>query len=439
MINSAYSSDQSMNAPNLNGRVRQEQLRPDSLDTFDFELPHAEFYGPATGSTVPNFRTGSVRCLLLILTMTQLSVVVRAALGESGWQSQGPGVAYRCDESPRIPLAVHVVRIDRSQNDLELHTTLGGKNQIGVAVLSDQVASIHPGIGEPIAAINGDYFYTERPFQGDPMNLQILFGGELVSAPGEDRAFFYLDANGAPHITDAVDRFTVTWPNGKSTPIGLNQSPDTGQAVLYTSAVGPDTRIEGIDLVLERAGEGPWLPLRIGQTLTARVRQVNPAGHSRIGPGSMVLSLSPKSTNQYPPLVPGMQLTIATTTLPDLSGARVAIGGGPSLVRDGQARDQRDFPGFNARHPRTAVGWSERYYYFVQADGRQPRYSMGMTLSELADYFVKLGCHAALNLDGGGSCTTWLSGRIVNSPSQRGRERPSANALVLVRRSKTAQ
>ncbi len=79
------------------------------------------------------------------------------------------------------------------------------------------------------------------------------------------------------------------------------------------------------------------------------------------------------------------------------------------------------------------MGWNDKYFYLVQVDGRQPRYSMGMTLPELAEYFLKLNCEYAINLDGGGSCTTWLSGRIVNSPSQ-GRERPSANALVLVRK-----
>ena len=36
---------------------------------------------------------------------------------------------------------------------------------------------------------------------------------------------------------------------------------------------------------------------------------------------------------------------------------------------------------------------------------------------------------------GGGSCTTWVAGKIVNNPSQ-GRERPTANALVVVRRNK---
>jgi hypothetical protein len=305
-----------------------------------------------------------------------------------------------------------------------------------MAVLSEQARAIKPQIGRAVAAINGDYFYVERPFVGDPMNLQILRGGELVSGPGVDRAFFYLDANIQPHLTNAVAAFTVTWPNGKATPIGLNEIPETGQAVLYTSAAGLSTRVEGTDLILERNGQAPWLPLRIGQTLTARVREVNRHGYSRIDSGCMVLSLSPKALGQFPPLTPGMGLQITTATTPDLSGAILAIGGGPSLVQGGKARQAREFSGFQMREPRSAMGWNDHYYYFVQADGRQPRYSMGMSLSELANYFVQLKCDYAINLDGGGSCATWLEGRIVNTPAQRGMERPSANALVVVRSSR---
>jgi exopolysaccharide biosynthesis protein len=57
--------------------------------------------------------------------------------------------------------------------------------------------------------------------------------------------------------------------------------------------------------------------------------------------------------------------------------------------------------------------------------------SVGMTFAELADYMVKLGCEEAMSLDGGGSATCWVTGQVMNSPSE-GRERPMANALVVV-------
>jgi exopolysaccharide biosynthesis protein len=112
-----------------------------------------------------------------------------------------------------------------------------------------------------------------------------------------------------------------------------------------------------------------------------------------------------------------------------MTGSRTAIGGGPALVRGGTALT---FSGLQPRHPRTAVGWNKDYFFLVEVDGRQKN-SVGMSLPELATYMAtKLGCDEANNLDGGGSATMWVYGNVMNSPSE-GRERPAANALVVVR------
>jgi exopolysaccharide biosynthesis protein len=57
-----------------------------------------------------------------------------------------------------------------------------------------------------------------------------------------------------------------------------------------------------------------------------------------------------------------------------------------------------------------------------------------MTLKELAKYMKKLGAVDAMNLDGGGSTTFFLMGKVLNSPSD-GRERPVSQALVIKPRS----
>ena len=59
-----------------------------------------------------------------------------------------------------------------------------------------------------------------------------------------------------------------------------------------------------------------------------------------------------------------------------------------------------------------------------------------MSLPELADYFLKLGCTEAMNLDGGGSSTLWILGQVMNSPCY-GHERSMANSLILLRKDKT--
>ena len=96
-------------------------------------------------------------------------------------------------------------------------------------------------------------------------------------------------------------------------------------------------------------------------------------------------------------------------------------------------------------HPRNSVGLREdgTVVLFV-ADGRQSGYSMGLTLEDLAQFFLKAGCYVALYLDGGGSATyasvhkgaTAL--RLRNSPSD-GTERTVASTLLLVAKTEQCQ
>ncbi len=113
-----------------------------------------------------------------------------------------------------------------------------------------------------------------------------------------------------------------------------------------------------------------------------------------------------------------------------------AISGEFPLVAGGQPVEGLDDTDI---HPRTAIGYSKngRFLYLVVVDGRQPLYSEGVTLAELADLMISLGAQFAMNLDGGGSSTMVVEGRdgqprVLNSPIDNyipGRERPVANHL----------
>jgi len=118
-----------------------------------------------------------------------------------------------------------------------------------------------------------------------------------------------------------------------------------------------------------------------------------------------------------------------------------AVGGFPMLMRSDSVLDDVNTAGatgFRGRHPRTAVGIGAggRRLLLVTVDGRQPGYSVGMTLAELADLMQRLGASDALNLDGGGSTTFVVvdrtgngTQRIANRPSDPAGERPVGNAL----------
>ncbi len=86
------------------------------------------------------------------------------------------------------------------------------------------------------------------------------------------------------------------------------------------------------------------------------------------------------------------------------------------------------------RNPRTAVGVdvTGTRLIVITIDGRQPGWSVGMTLPELADLLIERGAHNAVNLDGGGSTSFVYDPpgptRLVNRPSD-GAFRAVANHL----------
>ena len=122
-------------------------------------------------------------------------------------------------------------------------------------------------------------------------------------------------------------------------------------------------------------------------------------------------------------------LDVSFAVAPDVSPNNCGkLGGGPMLVHGGRNvaeenywKEIFDCGGLQglARHPRTAIGATEDgKLVIVVCDGRNKRGSAGMTLPELADKMISLGCVEAINLDGGGSSTfVGREGRVLNMPS----------------------
>jgi hypothetical protein len=339
------------------------------------------------------------------------------------------GFSYHHEEIAEGPWSVHIVKVDRSNPYLELHTALGKGNRFGLAPLSEQMKLLPPFLGRPVAAINGDYYRDDGRYAGDPKGLLIM-QGELLSGPC-DWTTFWIDAQGHAQMTNVSSRFEITWPNGQKTPFGLNEERARSAAVLYTAAVGTSSRTSGgRELILERTRTNSWLPLPVGEIRSARVREIRGDGNAPLTSDTMVLSLGGQITPAVPEVQPGAILQISTATSPALTGITTAIGGGPALVRDGKVVARNEI---NIRNPRTAIGWNRDHFFLVEVDGRQRNLSVGMTTAELSSYLLKIGCESAMSLDGGGSATCWVYGQVMNSPSE-GFERPMANSLVLVQK-----
>jgi hypothetical protein len=363
----------------------------------------------------------AVLAIGLLFCPLQLAGVESDAKSASGYK-------YYREEIPEEPWSIQILKIERGNKLLQFHTTLGNGNSIALVTLPDQLRTLPEDLGKPIAAINGDYYQNRDPYKGDPKGVQIV-NGELVSAPC-GWTCLWIDEHGEPHMAQVESKFSVTWPGGEVSGMGLNEPRAPGQCVLYTDAVGTSTRTKGgTELVLETASSSKRLPLEIGEEYSVVVREIRPGGNSPVATNAMVLSVGPQAFRGISKIKKGSLLRISTATNPSMKGSRTAISGGPALLRDRKVQ-----VGWSAiRHPRTAVGWNKNHIYWVQVDGRQAGHSVGMTYSELAAYMEKLGCEQALNLDGGGSSTFWVLGQVMNSPSL-GRPRGIANGLVLIQK-----
>lgn len=112
---------------------------------------------------------------------------------------------------------------------------------------------------------------------------------------------------------------------------------------------------------------------------------------------------------------------------------------GRLLVQNGRPIPQeKDAPDNDRAYSRTiaAIDQSGQTLWLIAVDDKQPLYSQGIRLDDVAQVVAKLGADVAINLDGGGSTTlvaaTPRGPKVLNAPVHTKipmRERPVANHL----------
>ncbi|GEM_PF-2147192 len=120
---------------------------------------------------------------------------------------------------------------------------------------------------------------------------------------------------------------------------------------------------------------------------------------------------------------------------PEDSDIQEGAGGFQKILKEAQIIVEQG----GAVHPRTAIGVNKagNQMCLVVADGRQPEFSEGMTLGELALFMQELGCWNAANMDGGGSSVIGVvneNGEIEilnNPPGPAGYLRPLPILLTI--------
>jgi hypothetical protein len=286
-----------------------------------------------------------------------------------------------------------------------------------------------------LAAINGGYFRMEGLLAGDSRGA-LRIDGRLFSEPDRGRAavgFFETDGVVRSVFGRLGFRGMVRLSNGEAIPLdGLNRRREPSEIILFT----PDfhrttlTSSEGAEIVIENS----------------RITEIREGTGSSVIPcGGMVLSIGAERVKDVlPRMLRGAGVSVETELLPllpDPDGewgkTEHIVSGGPLLLWKGRRLEEPEKESisrafFLARHPRTAVGVrADGTLLFVTVDGRQPEESVGMSIPELTDLMLELGCVSAINLDGGGSTTMVIDGQIVNRPSSTSGPRRNADAILV--------
>jgi hypothetical protein len=345
-----------------------------------------------------------------------------------------PGVTYQeihrqiVAENPRdpaVPLVLYVLTLDPRQVDLRLGQAMD-------TVVGAETTSSISRRASALAAINGGYFRMVGVARGEPVGLLVV-AGAVLSEPVRNRASLAV-AQGSPlQLAIVHPSLSLTLRIGSvRIPVdGINRPREVDELVVYTPQYHRTTLTEpgGLEVLVRRGRISP-------QEVRGRV-----AGSRPIPEDGFVVSAHGKARERLEPIWQAGRRVVLETSLtmgaPIHFHPQFVLGAGPQLLRQGmitlsEQADRYAPTFFTARAPRTAIGWrADGTILLVVVDGRQPDWSVGMTLEELAQAMRELGCQEALNLDGGGSTTMVLQEKVVNRPSDAAGERPVSDALLV--------
>ena len=385
------------------------------------------------------------RCARSLLLVAALAIAGSMACGEvqtsqapASWLTTGETVAqgvtfYTSTDStllePSAPVQVSLLRLDPVRVRL---TSLLSNDQVMYAEPVLEMATR----AKAVAAVNAGFFNVNN---GEPVGL-LKVAGVLVSdtpvtkgavgiwSPESGRtelAFDQMSARIDLRIGDDADAVAM----GVD---GVDTTRARGKLMLYTPKYHEhtDTAGNGVEWVLR--GD----PLKV-------ISMRADAGSTPIPADGFVLSFGGlELPAELKRLTLDTTVTLDThwTTVNGLESERISTadhvvnGAGLLRVKGRQITawdaERLSGPNFiNMRHPRTVIGLDRRGdIWLIVVDGRQPS-SAGMAFSDLQRLSDRLQLTDALNLDGGGSTTMVVRGKVVNRPSDAKGPRAVSDAI----------
>jgi hypothetical protein len=403
----------------------------------------------------------SVYCLVFCLSLLLPAQVVMGAPEDDGWSEIEPGIDYR-EYLVSGPNRVFVARMNRSQENVVLDTSIGqgrlswGAEKVsGMAARYDQALSFweYPAgfRNQVVVAINGSYVNpgTSVPYSGVIQSSWYAKRYDNFTGASFGWKFDGNAHKGSAYISDCVHHDSLkqyilitnksSGSVGKIDINGINISRPSNQMILYTHQYDRSTWTanDGIEVLVEmERPNGILSEPRGAKGIVVAIK--DPGGSTLIPFDHIVLSAHGTAADKlrsiigkdYKEVDYEVQISQEIKSYidnctsyvldPDWTKTYAGLTGDHTYLRYSEIIPHPNHDTNRAVHPRTAIAFNEDYIYFIVVDGRQPGISVGMTYVQLGDFSKNyLAAHTGMALDGGGSSTMVINGRIMNNPSDR--------------------
>ncbi len=380
----------------------------------------------------------------LFFTLTVLGFLCGQFYAQD-YKTLKPGIEYAevTKEISGLKVNMNLLRLDLTKVRLDVH------HAMDAAIGTEKTSSIATRHGA-FAAINAGFFRLDTSiWAGDPVGTLQIDGKVLHESTNDRIALMISNSPFAPVLMERVRqnydiRVTSTVRGVLGHEIhasGVNGERKKGEIVVFTPEFSRTTLTnnDGTEVIVRR---GRCSEVRQGQ------------GSSLIPSDGFVISAD---ADRAAELAAFSKCTTRATLYPNVRtvdkagnlvfifppGNRIedVIAGAPQLIKDSKIditwQEEKSSKSFvETRHPRTAVAkLKDGKFLMITVDGRTES-SGGIGLQDLAEYLLSLGATDAMNLDGGGSTTMFVDGKVVNHPSDKEGERKVSDAILVTPRKK---
>ncbi|MFW6386606.1 MAG: phosphodiester glycosidase family protein [Bacillota bacterium] len=305
------------------------------------------------------------------------------------------------------PRIISILDLDLNRRSFNVDTALAEKRIFGTGALEDMVTG-----NDALAGINGTFFQGD----GRPLGL-IVRKGKILSEPVYGRTALGINSIGKVFVDRTEWEGRLAADGNVSLKLdGVNRGPASGEAVVINSAYGnrgPDLKEEMVELVVE------------DDTIIEINRPDENTRGSRVPDEGFLIVVSEGNGKEVAEFSPGEKVEYSNNFTAEGWNEQeivTALGAGPNLVTRGEVNITGEEERFQpdilyGRAPRSALGITEdRHLLLFSVDGRQQNVSVGMTLTELAEFMIDFGVERGMNLDGGDSTRMVVRGYTMNRP-----------------------